>query len=446
MNYILSPASIRYIFEKAQFGDSLFYKQIPPDYIVSACYQKQFSIQPFDDSLSVIFEPTDDTKTWPDRDTVNQWLTPPKRYAITNENWDSVMRVLENTDIVYYCTNLLSSYKDYLKTLSNTQYEVSYFEKDIYKPDDSVPIKSTVNNEATFLHYLGSFHSKESNYRRFKLNSFLSKNKVIDTVQRRLTSDTTDIVNKPYKVILASDSRWSKWLIQKAKKEGSTLYYDRTDNWSALGPIEKKEELALIKASKKIFCSSNFLFNSLPEEAKSKATVIPNGCDVKPYNPMKKFDKKTAVYIGKNTNKIDFQTLNKLAQENPSWEFRIYGTQFISTALEKNIVVYPFIDERQLHLILSQCHVGLIPFLQSNWTAGMLPLKLFHYINAHLPVGFLGCAECNYYPDVAFNLENVSLEEIASKNINAIVYDNYLQKANWDEKFQQIEGVMNEKY
>jgi hypothetical protein len=384
--------------------------------------------------------------SWPSEEAINNVSFWSKKYFIDNNNWDTV--ISQGNDVTYYYTNDLNkNIKTYIKKLSNQSFELKSNQKDKVvvsnKLNPSVIPEEIITPSSSILHFIGIDNNSKLNYRRFQLNTYLQANSKPDTIYRFLTKTNVGCLTKKYKTIICSDPRGSRFLVDKAIEDGSVLVYDRTDNWSALGPSELKDENFLLDNASFVFCSSNYLYNTLSETQKQKAQVILNGCNVKPYIPQKKYITPTAIYIGKNVEKIDVNYLNVLAEKNPDWDFVLYGVERLSKdSLKPNIQLFPYMPEGQLHTVLSKCHIGLIPFIQSEWTSGMLPLKIFHYMNAHIPTAYLNCDECIQFPEVAFNLVSNSLNEIIAKPIADSAYDNYLQGANWADKFKTMLSVI----
>lgn len=304
-------------------------------------------------------------------------------------------------------------------------------------PDTEEPYKADDSTEDIYiLQFLKLFSSEEkiktSNYRRFKLRNFLAK---------RYGAHFKSLVNfnelkkdSHYPVLLISTSLGWEAIAENCTYD--LLVYDRTDNWGALSEDNREEEDKLIKKADIVFNSAQFLF----EDSKSKRKMyqqtyfIPNGCDVKEYKPVEKYPYPTAAYIGKSTGKIDWEKIKEVSKD---YKVLLYGDfNQIPDDLGVKVEYRGYLDEYTLHEELCKCHVGLIPFTAGDWTRGMLPLKLFHYANAHIPTLYWNCPECDNYPTIASSTEvlNPTDED----------FDNVMATANWNAKFKVMQRIIKD--
>ena len=232
---------------------------------------------------------------------------------------------------------------------------------------------------------------------------------------------------------------------------GAKLIYDRTDNWSDLSEQFNTNEIALINNADVAFCTSNYLYNNVPEGCdletwKKKCTLIYTSCNKKYEVPtVKKYTTPTAVYAGVGIKKVNWMMFAVLAEQNPDWNFKFYvrdDHQEINILKGiSNVEILPLIPEESLHNELSKCHIGLVYYKPSGYTDGMLPLKVYDYFNARIPVVFYGCPELREFSDCCFEEDgSINLNDILEKRVATSVYDKYLN-SDINEKLQQIEQL-----
>lgn len=437
MNYVLVPKTFYKTFYSLRQGDKVYCKTCP-DYIKKFFEKFGFEVVFSETAPTEYVKLTDRHSTLTDYPLEKELpSTISKPYYVNNENWFSVVSLVTKNDRVFTSEEKLDEKcKSYLAKMNlNVEYIPvenkppvgSLF---LYLSNETMLEVDNVEN-ANILHYVNR-EKGDVNYRRYKLNDYLKKNYKVETGYYNRKS------NKKYDYVIISDSRNCLQFLYNALENNSFIIYDRTDNWSSLGLTESIEENYVIEKANLIFCSSDYLYETLPEEFKSKAYTVYNGCDVYEYSNVKKYEKKTAVYIGHSSKKLNIQFLNDLAEKNSEWDIVLYGVARPSE-LNSKIKTFDFIDEKKLFDILCKCHIGLIPFIRSEWTEGMLPLKLFHYVNAHIPTGFVNCDICKKYSDVAFDLNKLTLDEIAEKQ--DLNFDKYLDSCDWSKRFEQMKDI-----
>ena len=290
-------------------------------------------------------------------------------------------------------------------------------------------------NDVYILQFLKLFSSernlKTSNYRRLKLRKFLAKK--YGSRYKSLVN-FNDFEKGHYPVLLISTSIGWESVVDNCTY--NLLVYDRTDNWGALSEDNLEEEDKLIKKADIVFNSSKFLF----EDSKSKRKMyqqtyfIPNGCTVKEYKPVEKYPNPTAAYIGKSTSKIDWEKIKEVSKD---YKVLLYGDfNQVPDDLGDNVEYKGYLDEYELHNELCKCHVGLIPFVDGDWTRGMLPLKLFNYANAHIPTLYWNCPECDNYPTIASSTEVLNPTD---EDFNKVLAD-----ADWNAKFKAMHKIIED--
>lgn len=301
------------------------------------------------------------------------------------------------------------------------------------------------------LHLAGIKKDTQFNYRRKQFNDYLisNKNYNVDTVY---TFENNFEITKKYDlVIISTIKNISNILLQIP--ENTFILYDRSDNWSA-AIINNKEpviiENYLFKRANLITCSSINLVNQIPDEYKSKAYYISNGCNILPYIKEEKFAKKTAAIVGLRLYKFDLLFINNLANIFYDWNFNFYGfsskdiDSYKENLKNKNFNFIDYMDENKLQNELCKCHLGLIPFIDGQLMECMFPLKIYNYANAHLPVLYRFCPSLKAleYSICTDAEEDYNINEIAEKTYD---YDKFLNMNTWKSKFDKIMSLVKEK-
>lgn len=429
---LLAPSTIKMLGQSLSQDTTLFYYDAP-DYILNFFTRYGFALE---HKTGLILNKKILGDKWISEEEFNKLDILSKKYLLTNENWLSVINIAKDSD-KFYCDELLTKdKKDFLRELGLNLHEDEKLPPDILRRRASrrASRANEINPDSTILQFTGAKVTEGFSYRRYKLNAYLKERFTIDTVS--LPSD--DIINKHYKLVIFSDPRNSYLAYLKAIYDKSFIVYDKTDNWRACGTKAIAMDDLLMKNANIIFCSSKFLYDTLAD--KSNAYFVPNGCDVCPYEPCEKYKRKTAVYIGHGRKKINWQFINSLAKQNPDWDILIYGEKLledikVNHVTQANVIYKGSLPEEELFEEIKKCHVGLIPFLDSAWTRGMLPLKLFKYTNARLPTLYINCPECEPYSKVAFPYEHYTLNDLYDMKIEDICFQEILDKSNWKEKF-----------
>lgn len=306
-----------------------------------------------------------------------------------------------------------------------------------------------VNNKTVkVVHYL---KDEEKNiYRRQKLNSFLkqvfgkenvlSLNKLnfLDDVYNDI--DFLKLIKEQQPLIIFSS--FDKFVFDTLKAIDNNIIYDMYDFFSGT-------DKELIDNSKVVFCSSKYQFDNTDKENKY---YIPNGCAVKQYLPVDKHKTKTAVYCGRNINKIDFNMFNLLKALNEDWNIEVIGIpdDRIEKVKEENpdLIIKGWMSEEDLHKELSACHLGLILIEDNNMTKGQLSDKFFNYCNAHIPTLINEEIAINYsdYSDFVSVLDFEKLElDNYLKEVSDEKYENLMKECDWNNRFSQIMQVITEK-
>jgi glycosyltransferase involved in cell wall biosynthesis len=129
------------------------------------------------------------------------------------------------------------------------------------------------------------------------------------------------------------------------------------------------------------------------------AIVVPNGIEPTEWLPLPPAPKWMAelpaprlLYLGSLDSRLDLRALEALAEHMPHATLLLVGPAIDTGALnslqerQKNIVVRPSVDRREVAGITRAANVCLIPHESNLLTQAMSPLKLYEYLAAGRPV------------------------------------------------------------
>lgn len=276
------------------------------------------------------------------------------------------------------------------------------------------------------------------NYRRFKLSAYL-KNRFGKQYESIKDMDSFLKARQyHYKTVIVSIPTNIKKILKDISYE--YLIYDRSDNWSAFSGKNKDNEDFILEKADRITYTAKTLF--IPKY-ENKMVYLTNGLTKYDYVKDEKFKNKTAIYIGRTGKKVDWDFLNKLAIKNPTWDILVYSSMDLSEYCHNNIIFKGFLNEKDLFNVIKKCHVGLIPFIETDYTKAMCPLKLFNYANGHIPTLYLNSPECDLYPTIAFDAKSYTLEDLYKMNISAETYETITNRHLWNDIFEKLLTVAN---
>lgn len=214
------------------------------------------------------------------------------------------------------------------------------------------------------------------NYRRHKLRKYLNANfDYVYVNESEIGECDTLIISKPF-----------KWKIALKNIKYKRLIYDRSDYWYAHGV---EDEYDLIKKADVVINSTDFLYND-SLKYNDNCQLVYNGSTVRIYKKLPKIDK--YVYIGRSEKKIDWEWMNSLGLP-----VDVYGEISGYDKKYDNITMMGYKTEKELAEILSQYRAGLVAFNDDEFNKGMLPIKIFNYLDAGLEIITHNCPEADNY-------------------------------------------------
>ena len=177
------------------------------------------------------------------------------------------------------------------------------------------------------------------------------------------------------------------------------IVYDCSDYWS---DIHWRDEKILLECVDVVFATSQALYES-KSEFNENIHLIPNAVDVKNYSrallsettiPLDVVDLQKPIvgFIGAINDKVDISLLENLARAHPEWTIVLVGpvtSRLISLkSLEtlSNVKVLGYRKPDELPNYLKSFDVALIPYVLSDRTKAINPLKLYEYMAAGRPI------------------------------------------------------------
>jgi glycosyltransferase involved in cell wall biosynthesis len=191
-------------------------------------------------------------------------------------------------------------------------------------------------------------------------------------------------------------------LLNHFRSSDSTVVYYCVDNFAHLTPHVKE----LRKSERNVLQNSNLVFTTCPELAESciewnsNVHIFPFGVnlDVFPLdleltdnttNPVPHLNRPIVGYIGGVHRHVDFGLLIELARARPNWSWVFVGklqTNVGELAELNNVHLLGQKPHDQLSAYVRQFDVCIVPYVNSNYTATVVPTKINEYLAVGKPV------------------------------------------------------------
>jgi glycosyltransferase involved in cell wall biosynthesis len=151
----------------------------------------------------------------------------------------------------------------------------------------------------------------------------------------------------------------------------------------------------LAKKADGLIVTSEFLAESMHGLNKN-TTVVKNGVDFAMFNQHAKTDlnqneRKKVGYIGSIDHRFNFEVVEYAIQNLPDFDFEFVGDQMnksVAQVLSKyqNVKFFPPVKPWEVPDLLRKCDVGLIPYVCTEYTKNIYPLKINEYLSVGVPV------------------------------------------------------------
>ncbi|WP_346864263.1 glycosyltransferase [uncultured Draconibacterium sp.] len=201
-------------------------------------------------------------------------------------------------------------------------------------------------------------------------------------------------MNEPM-VVNAYNAIYGNHLLGKFNEKLHVFYcYDGPDV-RRYGLRAEQADQKLAQNADGLIVTSDFLADSM-RHLSADVSVVKNGVDFKLFNAEaksspRKTSKKKVGYIGSIDHRFDFETVEYSIQKLPDYEFEFVGDQMNKEVAEKlanypNVTFYPPVKAHEVPALLRNCDVGLIPYLCTEYTKNIYPLKINEYLSVGVPV------------------------------------------------------------
>lgn len=184
------------------------------------------------------------------------------------------------------------------------------------------------------------------------------------------------------------------------------LVYRITDRCDAFGGAPRSLAAAheeLTRAADTIVCTAHVLADALPDHARAKALVIPNGVDVDAMAAeapepavLRDVPRPRVVYVGAIDHWFETSWVLAAAKAMPEAQFVLAGpasTDLAALKARPNVRLLQSIDYDQVPGLLRHADVGIVPFDDSPLVQAVSPIKVYEYLAAGLPVVARGWEE-----------------------------------------------------
>jgi len=227
------------------------------------------------------------------------------------------------------------------------------------------------------------------------LNFYLSCKLAWLITEAWLNRFVSKLILTPDLIIVASPIFLS--YAKKCREKGIPLIYDCRDffaKWPHVGRYARSKEEELIRLSNLVVVPSFALADELTSRhGEVSISVIPNGVPESMVGGCQSIDKKSRPqigYIGFMGSFVDLQLLIEIAKIKQDWDFVFVGDYSqIRKLVNRAPANCKFLGEvrpDQIEGIVCDLDVGTIPFVCSELTDVVFPIKLVEYLGKGKPV------------------------------------------------------------
>lgn len=159
-----------------------------------------------------------------------------------------------------------------------------------------------------------------------------------------------------------------------------------------------------------VITTSDFLAKSM-NHLNPQTKVVKNGVDFQVFNKSAKSSlsgtaKKKVGYIGSLDHRFDLETVEYTIQQLADYEFEFVGDLMNKRIYEvlahyPNVTFLPPVKPHEVPDLLKDCDVGLIPYLCTEYTKNIYPLKINEYLSVGVPVVLTSFAHLPEFDGVA---------------------------------------------
>lgn len=198
----------------------------------------------------------------------------------------------------------------------------------------------------------------------------------------------------------------------------SLIVFDSVDEPSDEFEAWKPYYLRAVSLSDVVLCTSDRLYETA-RNINPHSYLVPNGCDYNYFSQaaarmlpvpadIASIPGPIIGYVGVVATWVDLQLIDRLAAEFPECSVVVVGPLYnVSDVPQRsNLHWLGFKAYEELASYTQQFSVGIIPFIQSNMTESVNPIKMWEYIASGLPVVSTAIPETGKWQDLIFHSNN----------------------------------------
>jgi len=190
--------------------------------------------------------------------------------------------------------------------------------------------------------------------------------------------------------------------------------------------------------------------------------VVKNGVDIRMFSkitapPVNNLsankNNKIIGYVGTIDDRLDFTMLEKLAMNNPVFDFHFIGRVITSKAEAlkalPNVTCFGAVEPEKLPVLMQHFEAAMIPFVKNEFTRNIYPMKVNEYLAMGIPVVSTSFAQFN---DLADYLEIADDEHTFSEKLKSVISNNDQMKKearktkaysnSWEQKSLEFENIL----
>lgn len=391
---------------------TIIYKKAP-DYLIQFLKENGVEVEQYDEKPEDACLLMGTYLEWPKPEELKPEIFN-RKFHIDDENYYAVISQLREGDELIYL--------ELSKKLPEGYKATCYKDNPVDAPKERIILekprktKLSLMNEITenadIVHYVGHIVSTVK-YRRFRLNEALKKKYKVSTIYGGFKPEWFNTA----KALVISDPRESIELCMYAKTNGIPVYYDRTDNWSALySGVEQW-----------LFDYADYITTSAEYLQTGNSTLIENGYE-KWNGTIPENKSNIAVYVGKSANKPDEEFVHRLMAENPDWQFVSIGASIEGT------IHMPLLPWERMMSFIKNAKIGLIPLKNEDYFHGQFTLKVWDYLQAGLSVIAHNTKNMEHLPNFHEVKQPVKFDDYTFEAIDWSKYKDY----EWDKVTERI--------
>lgn len=275
---------------------------------------------------------------------------------------------------------------------------------------------------------------------------------------RKAKQDISEFANDSESLlVIGKPSAFALQLLSHLKPAYSV--YDAMDNFPAFYQGLSRHALArketLIAESVDLVTTSSTNLKDYWSRSCSDVRLVRNGLDISALQGIAgrpaSLKKKIFGYVGTIAEWFDWEWIATLATFRPNDEIHLIGPCFIQPTinLPSNIILYSARDHHSALRAMMSFHVGLIPFIKTELTDSVDPIKYYEYRAHGLPVISTNFGEMRYRSDedgvfISHKLDDVNYlaEEASNYRFEPGIAEEFAFQNTWKIRFDEA-GLLN---